>query len=49
MSYAGCGGGQEVRGALTSVGVKPGDRVALMAPNVPQWIAAYYSILKVGA
>ena len=36
-------------GGLVSVGVKPGDKVALMAPNVPQWVAAYYGILNVGA
>jgi long-chain acyl-CoA synthetase len=36
-------------GGLVSVGVKPGDKVALMAPNVPQWVAAYYGILNMGA
>ena len=36
-------------GGLVSVGVKPRDKVALMAPNVPQWVAAYYGILNAGA
>ena len=36
-------------GGLVSVGVKPGAKVALMAPNVPQWVAAYYGILNMGA
>ena len=50
MSYA------ELRGAakkfangLVSLGVRKGDKVALMAPNVPQWVVAYYGILYTGA
>ena len=50
MSYA------ELRGAakkfangLVSSGVQEGDKVALMAPNVPQWVVAYYGILNMGA
>lgn len=35
--------------ALSNLGVKKGDRVMLMAPNCPQFIIAYYSILKLGA
>jgi long-chain acyl-CoA synthetase len=35
--------------ALASLGVKPGDRVALMVPNVPEFVVAYYGILNVGA
>ena len=35
--------------ALSSLGVKKGDRVALFLPNIPQFIIAYYGILKAGA
>lgn len=35
--------------ALVSLGVKPGDKVAMMVPNVPQFIVAYYGILGAGA
>lgn len=34
---------------LLSVGVRPGERVALACPNVPQFAAMYYGILRVGA
>ncbi|MCM3586174.1 long-chain fatty acid--CoA ligase [Mesobacillus maritimus] len=34
--------------ALQSVGVKKGDRVAIMLPNCPQYVIAYYGILSVG-
>ncbi len=36
-------------GALTGLGVKKGDRVALMLPNVPQMVIAYYGTLRTGA
>src|SRR4051812_29083796 len=29
--------------------IKPGDRVGLMAPNVPEFAIAYYGILRAGA
>ena len=35
--------------SLQSLGVKKGDRVALMLPNCPQYIISYYAILTVGA
>ncbi|MDF0667400.1 MAG: long-chain fatty acid--CoA ligase [Nitrospira sp.] len=35
--------------ALRQLGVSPGDRVALMLPNIPQTVVAYYGILKAGA
>src|SRR5207247_7067744 len=35
--------------ALASLGVKPGDRVALMLPNCPQYVVAYYGALRAGA
>ncbi len=35
--------------SLTSLGVKKGDRVALMAPNVPQYCIAFQACAKLGA
>lgn len=35
--------------ALCRLGVKAGDRVALMLPNIPQAVIAYYGALKAGA
>lgn len=35
--------------ALLNLGVKKGDRVAVMLPNCPQAIISYYAILKIGA
>jgi long-chain acyl-CoA synthetase len=35
--------------ALASLGVKQGDRVAIFLPNVPQFVIAYFGILKTGA
>lgn len=34
--------------ALADMGVKKGDRVAIMMPNIPQFIIAFYGILKAG-
>ncbi|SEL48019.1 long-chain-fatty-acid--CoA ligase [Streptacidiphilus jiangxiensis] len=34
--------------ALVKLGVRPGDRVALMAPNVAEFPRAYYAILAAG-
>jgi long-chain acyl-CoA synthetase len=34
---------------LTTLGIKKGDRVALMLPNCPQFVIAYYGALKAGA
>ncbi|MFA5787898.1 MAG: AMP-binding protein, partial [Actinomycetota bacterium] len=36
-------------GALRAMGVKPGDRVALMLPNSPQYVVAFYGALEAGA
>jgi fatty-acyl-CoA synthase len=36
-------------GALARAGVEPGDRVALLAPNVPTLLAAHFSVLRLGA
>jgi long-chain acyl-CoA synthetase len=34
--------------ALVSLGVKKGDRVALLLPNCPQFVISYYAVLKAG-
>lgn len=34
---------------LRGVGVEPGDRVALLLPNVPAFAAAFYGALRIGA
>jgi len=35
--------------ALVDMGVKPGDRIAVMLPNSPQFVIAFYGALKAGA
>jgi long-chain acyl-CoA synthetase len=35
--------------ALAALGVRQGDRVALLLPNVPQFVIAFYGALKLGA
>ncbi|HJW84667.1 MAG TPA: long-chain fatty acid--CoA ligase [Anaerolineae bacterium] len=35
--------------ALAGLGVKKGDRVAIFMPNIPQFIIAFYAVLKIGA
>jgi long-chain acyl-CoA synthetase len=37
-----------VAGALASLGVKKGDRVGIFMPNTPQFVMAYFGILKAG-
>ncbi len=36
-------------GALQAAGVAAGDRVAIVLPNVPAFVAAYYGALRLGA
>ena len=36
-------------GLLHEHGVRPGDRVAVMLPNVPEFAVVYYAILRAGA
>src|ERR1700683_3597818 len=38
-----------VAGMLCERGIAPGDRVALMVPNVPHFVVAYYGLLRAGA
>lgn len=35
--------------ALSDLGVKKGDKVALFLPNIPQFVIAYYATLRIGA
>jgi long-chain acyl-CoA synthetase len=39
----------QVAARLAADGIRAGDRVALTAPNVPEFAAAYYGILRAGA
>lgn len=44
--------GQQIRRAaegLRRLGVKPGDRIALVLPNCPQHVIAFYAALRLGA
>ena len=34
---------------LAELGIKKGDRVGLFMPNTPQFVIAYYGVLKIGA
>lgn len=38
----------KIAGALADLGVKKGDRVGIFMPNTPQFVMAYYGILKAG-
>ena len=40
---------KQVAGLLMAHGVQPGDRVALISPNLPQMPAIYYGVLRFGA
>ena len=35
--------------ALSEMGVKKGDKVALFLPNIPQFVIAYYGAIRIGA
>jgi long-chain acyl-CoA synthetase len=35
--------------ALMTLGIRPGDHIALCAPNSGDWLAFYFGVLKVGA
>jgi len=37
-----------IAGNLKQLGIKPGDRVAIMLPNLPQTILTYWGVLKAG-
>ena len=38
----------QLAAGLASLGVKKGDRVGIMMPNIPQFVLAFYAILKAG-
>lgn len=40
---------QRVAGGLHKLGVRAGDRVALVMPNCPQHIVAFYAVMRLGA
>ena len=40
---------QQVAGLLTERGVRAGDRVGIMLPNIPEFAAVYYGVLRSGA
>lgn len=50
MTYAGLNtAANRAANALRSIGIAPGDHVALACPNIPHFPVAYYGILKTGA
>jgi fatty-acyl-CoA synthase len=40
---------RDVARGLIAIGVEPGDRVAVWATNVPQWIVLEFALAKIGA
>jgi len=50
LSYKDVGKGvQRLAEALVDLGINAGDRIALLLPNCPQYVIAYYAILQAGA
>ncbi|MFV9506357.1 MAG: long-chain-fatty-acid--CoA ligase [Oscillochloridaceae bacterium umkhey_bin13] len=50
MRYAELNGAaNKLANALVGLGVRPGDKVAMMLPNTPHFPLSYYAILKAGA
>ncbi len=50
LSYAAVNGAaNQVANGLASIGIRPGDKVALSCPNLPFFPIIYYGILKTGA
>ena len=37
-----------VAGLVTEAGLRPGDRVGVMVPNVPEFLVTYYGVLRAG-
>jgi fatty-acyl-CoA synthase len=40
---------RKVARGLLSLGIEPGHRVALWAPNVPEWVVLQFALAKIGA
>lgn len=40
---------REIARGLLSLGIEAGDRVALWAPNVPEWVVLQFALAKLGA
>lgn len=40
---------REIGKGLISLGIEAGDRVALWAPNVPEWVVLQFALAKIGA
>ncbi|MGQ9824728.1 MAG: long-chain-fatty-acid--CoA ligase [Desulfotomaculales bacterium] len=40
---------ERLASALSGLGVRKGDRVALMLPNCPDFVVSYYALLRLGA
>ena len=40
---------QDLQTLLTGIGIKPGDKVAIISENMPNWAVAYFSITTMGA
>lgn len=38
-----------VAGCMQERGIGSGDRVSLFSPNCPEWVIAYYAVMKIGA
>lgn len=50
MSFAQLNGASnQFANGLSKMGVKQGDKVGIMLPNVPHFLIAYYGVLKLGA
>src|SRR5688500_3471149 len=41
--------GESLRGGLSSIGVEPGDRVAIVLGNTPSFVTSYLALLGLGA
>ena len=39
---------QRLADGLVQAGVRPGERVGVMMPNLPQFVLSYYAVLKAG-
>ena len=40
---------ERVAGQLTTHGLRPGDRMLLLAPNSPEWVTAFWAGIRAGA